>query len=614
MNQMRVTVLTPHMRQASGGPQELANFARHLAPLAKVTLVVIKGSVPKVAGVEGRAVPLLQPDRLPDADALVFFAGLPAGARLRDLPARKGVPIAFFQGHHPYVDENLQRVRQVLAIAPYLVADARRMGCDAHYVERAVDRAVWFPGPPQAERPLSAAMMVNPAHAKGTADGLAALERVQELVPGLEVHLFGEAPDEPIPDSMRHHGVLHRDDVAAMMRRVSVVVCPSHLEGFGLTGLEAIASGAALATTDTRGSRGYAVHRDTALVSPPRDVDALSAHVAELVDDVSLRTRLAESGLRHVDAAYLTWPEAARRLCEQIRNIVEQAPLRPAPDELAAPIDYAGPDRYVRLLKKTLTGAVHQEAFGIITDPALVVGAEIGKAVADQDIVLGRRLSGDERRAMTDEGRDWPLAAETMVGGKRLDQLEKALTFVLQNHIPGDVIEAGVWRGGAAIFMRGFLAAHGVADRRVFVADSFEGVPPPAVERYPADAGDEHHELPMLAVDIATVRENFRRYGLLDDQVVFVKGRFGDTLPKLKGNTWAVVRLDGDMYESTMDGLVNLYPGLSIGGHLIVDDYGAIPAAAKAVDDFREEHRITSPLHQIDWTGVFWQKVEPLTG
>jgi O-methyltransferase len=59
-----------------------------------------------------------------------------------------------------------------------------------------------------------------------------------------------------------------------------------------------------------------------------------------------------------------------------------------------------------------------------------------------------------------------------------------------------------------------------------------------------------------------------------------------------------------------MDGLVNLYAGLSIGGYLIVDDYGAIPAAAKAVDDFRERHAITAPLRQIDWTGVFWQKVE----
>src|SRR5438132_2136885 len=85
--------------------------------------------------------------------------------------------------------------------------------------------------------------------------------------------------------------------------------------------------------------------------------------------------------------------------------------------------------------------------------------------------------------------------------------------------IPGDFIETGVWRGGCCILMRGILAANGVTDRRVYVADSFAGLPPPDAERYAADAGDPHHTFKELSISIEQVRENFARYGLLDDQV-----------------------------------------------------------------------------------------------
>ena len=108
-------------------------------------------------------------------------------------------------------------------------------------------------------------------------------------------------------------------------------------------------------------------------------------------------------------------------------------------------------------------------------------------------------------------------------------------------------------------------------------------------------------------MSVESVRENFRRYGLLDDRVRFVEGWFRDTLPKLRTNTWALVRLDGDMYESTMDGLINLYDGLSVGGFLIVDDL-ALDPCREAVEDFRRERRIEDPIEEIDWTGGYWRK------
>ena len=206
------------------------------------------------------------------------------------------------------------------------------------------------------------------------------------------------------------------------------------------------------------------------------------------------------------------------------------------------------------------------------------------------------------------EGRIWPLAAHTMIGLKRLDNLEFCIEKVITNEVPGDLIETGVWRGGATIFMRAVLKVYRVSDRYVWVADSFNGLPPPETGKYPCDAGDRLHEARELAVSLEQVKANFERYGLLDAQVRFLKGWFRDTLPAAPIERLAVLRLDGDMYESTMDALVNLYPKLSEGGYVIVDDYGAIPACRQAVNDYRSANGITEKISNIDWTGIFWQK------
>jgi O-methyltransferase len=205
------------------------------------------------------------------------------------------------------------------------------------------------------------------------------------------------------------------------------------------------------------------------------------------------------------------------------------------------------------------------------------------------------------------QGRDWPSYGQTMVGLHRLRNVRACMERVLTERVPGDFIEAGTWRGGVAIFMRGLLQAYGIEDRIVFAADSFRGLPEPNPGEYPADTGDAHHTAPVLAVPRATVERNFELYGLLDDQVRFLEGWFADTLPTVRDRTWAVIRLDGDLYESTIDALTNLYPGLSVGGFVIVDDY-AHPPCRQAVEDFRAEHGITDPIEEIDWTGAFWRR------
>lgn len=210
-------------------------------------------------------------------------------------------------------------------------------------------------------------------------------------------------------------------------------------------------------------------------------------------------------------------------------------------------------------------------------------------------------------RQQREDGMIWPMRADTMIGLKRLDNIQFCVESVLRNSIDGDLIETGVWRGGATIFMRAILATYRVTDRRVFVADSFEGLPKPDEAKYPQDEGDKHYKHQFLVVSKEQVEANFSKYGLLDEQVVFLKGWFKDTLPTAPIEKLAVMRLDGDTYGSTMDALNNLYPKLSKGGFCIVDDY-ALKRCKQAIDDFRAKYNIKSSLVKIDQMSVFWQK------
>jgi O-methyltransferase len=241
-------------------------------------------------------------------------------------------------------------------------------------------------------------------------------------------------------------------------------------------------------------------------------------------------------------------------------------------------------DLYLDLLKRCLTNLIYR-------DPSTLHGAP-------RDFDLRNRA----------EGRDWPVVAHTMIGVKRLDALHFCVEDALHRGVAGDFIETGAWRGGACIFMRGALKARGVTDRVVWVADSFEGLPPPSSERCPQDAGNVFHAQKELAVSLEQVQENFRRYDLLDAQVKFLKGWFRDTLPKAPIERLAILRCDGDLYESTLDALTHLYPKLQPGGYAIIDDYGDLGACRQAVTDYRRAHGIDDPIIPVDWSGAFWRK------
>ncbi len=211
-------------------------------------------------------------------------------------------------------------------------------------------------------------------------------------------------------------------------------------------------------------------------------------------------------------------------------------------------------------------------------------------------------------------GRDWPLHALTMTGLVRLDDLQTCVEAIVRDNVPGDLIEAGSWRGGSSILMRATLDTLGAAERTVWVADSFQGFPKPeppgTPSGYTGSLAPYFAAFDFLAVPLEEVRENFARFGY-EHGVRFVPGFFEDTLPGLTGGEqrWSVVRLDGDTYDVTLLALRCLYPNLSPGGYLIIDDYLALDECRQAVDDFRREHGIEEPVEQVDWTCARWRRV-----
>jgi macrocin-O-methyltransferase TylF-like protien len=271
--------------------------------------------------------------------------------------------------------------------------------------------------------------------------------------------------------------------------------------------------------------------------------------------------------------------------------------LRPQPESQP---EFAGDAAMKREIAR-LRGAY----LGLIKD--CLIGAIYEDPGTNQAPVTPEDREFKYEPAWRELGMDWPAVAHSMIGNRRMLNLWTVCEDVIAKGVPGDFIETGVWRGGACIFMRAILETYGVKDRTVWVADSFEGLPPPNEEQYPADRGLFLNLATQLAVSLEEVRRNFRNYGLLDDQVRFLKGWFKDTLHAAPIGRLAVLRLDGDLYESTMDALRALYHKLSPGGYAVIDDF-QIDACKQAVADFRRENGIDEPIQTIDDYGVFWQK------
>jgi O-methyltransferase len=264
---------------------------------------------------------------------------------------------------------------------------------------------------------------------------------------------------------------------------------------------------------------------------------------------------------------------------------------------------------YLDLLKQSITASLFPESSWLIVKPegrkgiAGFLKSIILRTLSSRGLIVVKKLKYDAVKR--EEGRDWPMFGYSMIGHRRLENIEHCLRSVVARGIEGDFVECGVWRGGAAIYAKGVLNMLGSVDRQVWLADSFEGMPIQS-ENDLIDPNISNET--FLSVSLDQVKDNLRIFGMLDEKVSFIKGWFSESLPAAQISKIAVLRLDGDYYSSTMDALSALFDRVSVGGYVIVDDYGDFESCRRAVNEFCANRGVSPELVTIDSNGVYWQK------
>lgn len=222
-------------------------------------------------------------------------------------------------------------------------------------------------------------------------------------------------------------------------------------------------------------------------------------------------------------------------------------------------------------------------------------------------------LADPEDRALLER-----CAPYTLTSVQRIQALVDAVEYCIRRGVPGDFAECGVWRGGSVLAMILKLQNLGVTDRTIHLYDTFEGMTEPserdtsaydrpALETWTEEraAGNEAwagYFQPEIFNESA-VRDLLLSTGYPTELIKVVKGRVGETLPALAPAELALLRLDTDWYESTRHELVHLFPRLSVGGVLIIDDYGHWDGCRAAVDEYFTNSAPPILLNRIDYTG-----------
>jgi hypothetical protein len=309
--EFRVGLISPQpTADQIGRTQAIAALAGHLAPLCAVRLIATQLPSAQPAGVDIQIRSTLTAALWEDCDVVLYPGDMPGGALLAG-----GRAIMLLDGFERPSDEavraNLGRAREVFAASSWLCELARDHGATAIHLPPGLDRILFEPGPPQEERGLHVTGVAQvPAHL-GCFELSEAMVLVRERRPEVKVTLVGGVPADGATKFLLHPPL---DKVAQILASSAIHVTSAREEGFGFLGAAALARGAALVTTDNRGSRDYAVHDRTALVSPVGDAQALADHVLALLDDPSRRARLVAEGSQQVRLLLPSWPEYARAL------------------------------------------------------------------------------------------------------------------------------------------------------------------------------------------------------------------------------------------------------------------------------------------------------------
>lgn len=201
----------------------------------------------------------------------------------------------------------------------------------------------------------------------------------------------------------------------------------------------------------------------------------------------------------------------------------------------------------------------------------------------------------------------------TMTSPERIFALIEATKYVINKNIEGDIVECGVWRGGSMMVVIETLQSLNVSNKQLLLYDTFEGMSEPtSVDKLKngnrADDLLKNHQKTKddtlwAYATLEDVKRNIYGLNYPPDKIAFIKGKVEETIPTHIPHAISLLRLDTDWYESTKHELTHLFPLLSPGGVIIIDDYGHWQGAKKAVDEYFEENKIKILLNRIDYTG-----------
>lgn len=243
---------------------------------------------------------------LPDADVVVATFW-PTVELAMALSPSKGKPFYLIQHHESWagdaaeVDATWLEPLHKIVVADWLKGVGLNMGVpdtDITHIPNSLDHEVFQLHAPIAGRPQRVAMLYSETPWKGAPEGLAALQAAKAKFPDLQATLYGVWPrPDDLPAWMDYHKSPRREFIAKeILPQCSIFLCPSWTEGWGLPGAESMAAGCALVSTANDGVDDYAVHEETALLSPPKDADALAANLISLLHDEQKRVSLATKG------------------------------------------------------------------------------------------------------------------------------------------------------------------------------------------------------------------------------------------------------------------------------------------------------------------------------
>lgn len=326
-----ISIIVPHLRLTTGGVYSMYNYVKSLSATLKVNLLSLAQQSEGSFDVSARHIKQIDDDTVPDADAIILNADSPYGQQFIDLSHTKGRKILYFQGfgspNNPIVWSNIERDCRIIASSRWLTDLAKKIGRASIYVPYGIDRQIFYARrqPEFSDNRMTVALMTHPVDWKGTSDGLEALRLAAASEKNFRIRLFGHRTDQfkeaALLDLAEFVEKPGRTEVGEILRSSNIYLCSSWEEGFGMPGLEALACGAALVTTDTKGSRDYAIDGETALVSPPHRPDMLAKNISATINNADLRRRLARAGVAAADR-FPTWAQSAKLFQSAIEELI----------------------------------------------------------------------------------------------------------------------------------------------------------------------------------------------------------------------------------------------------------------------------------------------------